>query len=74
MNILSTKEINYSNNENIFLRKKRENDIMIQSVEKDTKYCFDNLKRECTYLVIENFMKFINDKIFFLSDETLYLL
>ena len=45
MNILSTKEINYSNNKNIFLRKKREKDIMIQSVEKDTKYRFDNLKR-----------------------------
>ena len=74
MNILSTKEINYSNNKNIFLRKKREKDIMIQSVEKDTKYRFDNLKRECKLLVIENVMKFINDKIFFLSDETLYLL
>ena len=38
---------------------------MIQSVEKDTKYRFDNLKRECKLLVIENVMKFINDKIFF---------
>ena len=43
--------------------KKREKDIIKQSVEKDTKYRFDNLKRECKHLVIENIMNFINDKI-----------
>ena len=64
INILSTKEINYSNNENLFLSKKREKDIIKQSFEKDTKYRFDNLKRECKHLVVENVMKFINDKIY----------
>ena len=44
--------------------KKREKDIIKQSVEKDTKYRFDNLKRECKHLVIENIMNFINDKIY----------
>ena len=44
--------------------KKREKDIIKKSVEKDTKYRFDNLKRECIHLVIENVMKFINDKIY----------
>ena len=44
--------------------KKREKDIIKQSVEKDIKYRFDNLKRECKHLVIENTMNFINDKIY----------
>ena len=64
INILSTKDINFSYNENSFLMKKREKDIIKQSVEKDTKYRFDNLKRECKHLVIENIMNFINDKIY----------
>ena len=32
--------------------------------EKHTKYSCDNLKRECKHLVIENVMKFINNKIY----------
>ena len=41
--------------QNIFSElSQREKDIMIQSVEKDTKYRFDNLKRKCKLLVIEN--------------------
>ena len=64
MNFMSTKEINYSNDDNIFLNKKREKDIIKQSAEKNTKYRYDNLKRECKHLVIENVLKFINDKIY----------
>ena len=64
MNIMSTKEINYSNNENRLLGNKREKDLIKIAVKKDTKYRYDNLKRECKHLVIENVMKFINDKIY----------
>jgi len=64
LNLITTKEINYSSTENIFINKKRENDIIKHSSEKSTKYRYDNLKRECKHLVIENVMKFINDKIY----------
>ena len=64
LNLITTKEINYSSIENIFINKKRENDIIKHSSEKSTKYRYDNLKRECKHLVIENVMKFINDKIY----------
>ena len=59
-----TRDINVSYNDNKLLGNKREKDIIKQSVEKDNKYRYDNLKRECKHLVIENIMKFINDKIY----------
>lgn len=40
------------------------NDSDKESKKKHTKFSFDNLKRECKHLVIENVLKFINNKIF----------
>ena len=60
----STNEIYfYNNNGNILLNNKRENNNKIKK-PKHTKYSYDNLKRECKHLVIENVMKFINKKIY----------
>ena len=64
ISFIGTRDINVSYNDNKLLGNKREKDIIKQSVEKDNKYRYDNLKRECKHLVIENIMKFINDKIY----------
>ena len=59
----STNEIYFYNNANILLNNKR-NDHNKKQSSKHTKYSYDNLKRECKHLVIENVMKFINNKIY----------
>ena len=59
----STNEIYFYNNANILLNNKR-NDNNKKQNSKHTKYSYDNLKRECKHLVIENVMKFINNKIY----------
>ena len=59
----STNEIYFYNNANILLNNKRNDNNKKQS-SKHTKYSYDNLKRECKHLVIENVMKFINNKIY----------
>ena len=59
----STNEIYFYNNANILLNNKRNDNNKKQS-SKHTKYSYDNLKRECKHLVIENAMKFINNKIY----------
>ena len=59
----STNEIYFYNNANILLNNKRNDNNKKQS-SKHTKYSYDNLKRECKHLVIENIMKFINNKIY----------
>jgi len=64
ISFIGTRDINVSYNENKLLGNKREKDIIRQFAKKDTKYRYDNLKRECKHLVIENIMKFINDKIY----------
>ena len=64
ISFIGTRDINVSYNENKLLGNKREKDIIKHSVEKDTKYRYDNLKRECKHLIIENVMNFINDKIY----------
>jgi hypothetical protein len=61
----STNEIYfYNTNANIFLNNKIKKDNNKKQKPKHTKYSFDNLKRECKHLVIENVMKFINNKIY----------
>lgn len=49
---------------NLLLNKKRENTFIPKLKERHTKYSYDNLKRECKHLVIENVIKFINNKIY----------
>jgi len=46
------------------IKQKRNNFNSIKFREKQTKYSWDNLKRECKHLVVENVMKFINNKIY----------
>ena len=62
----STNEKYLENNINmLLLNKKRKEDFDNKRIrEKHTKYSYDNLKRECKHLVIENIMKFINNKIY----------
>ena len=36
----------------------------MKSNKKHTKFSYDNLKHKCKHLVIENLMKFINEKIY----------
>ncbi len=57
-------EIYFINPSSELLNKKRFNDSYKKSSRKHTKYSYDNLKRECKHLVIENTMKFINNKIY----------
>ena len=57
-------EIYYINPSSKLLNKKRLKDSYKKSSKKHTKYYCDNLKRECKHLVIENVMKFINNKIY----------
>ena len=64
MSLWTTNEINLCNKPNILLNNKRKNDLIKQPNPKHTKYSYDNLKRECKHLVIENVMKFINQKIY----------
>ena len=52
------------NNKFIFIGRKTFNDSDKESKKKHTKFSSDNLKRECKHLVIENVLKFINNKIF----------
>ena len=61
-----TNEKYLENNINmLLLNKKRKEDFDNKRIrEKHTKYSYDNLKRECKHLVIENVMKFINNKIY----------
>ena len=60
----STNERYFINNQNLLLNKKRENDNSPKLKERHTKFSYDNLKRECKHLVIENVIKFINNKIY----------
>ena len=64
MTLDSTNERFFINTSNLLLNKKRENDYNPKSKEKHTKFSYDNLKRECKHLVIENVIKFVNDKIY----------
>ena len=58
-------EENYFNNEeNTLLNNKRKKDSKQKARKPHTKYTYDNLKRECKHLVIENVMIFINKKIY----------
>lgn len=54
-------ELDFSKN---FLNNKTKRETNHNSKIKHTKYSYDNLKRECKHLVIENVMKFINNKIY----------
>ena len=45
------------------LNKKRNNDSEKKPKKPHTKYTYDNLKRKCKHLVIENVKEFINNKI-----------
>jgi hypothetical protein len=58
ISFIGTRDINVSYNENKLLGNKREKDIIRQFAKKDTKYRYDNLKRECKHLVIENMYEF----------------
>ena len=65
MNIYKTKkDLKYSNIPNKLLNNKRKNDDTIKPKTKHTKYSYDNLKRKCKHLVIDNAMEFINKKIY----------
>jgi len=50
--------------QNKFLNNKRDKDITVLKEKKHTKYSYDNLKRKCKHLVIENVLDFINKKIY----------
>ena len=63
MTFNSTNERYFSNNQNSFLKQKRKDSIKKVN-RKHTKYSYDNIKRQCKHLVIENVMKFINNKIY----------
>ena len=52
------------NGQKQFLNKKRNDQLNKRNKNPHTKYCYDNLKRECKHLVIENAMSFVNKKIF----------
>ena len=60
----STSERYFITKQNLLLSQKRENDFNPKLKEKHTKFSYDNLKRECKHLVIENVIKFINNKIY----------
>ena len=64
MTLNSSHERYFSNNCNILLNNKRNHDLNKKLSPRHTKYSYDNLKRECKHLVIENVMKFINNKIY----------
>ena len=64
MTFNTTNERYFINAINALLNKKRENDCTPKYEKKHTKFSYDNLKRECKHLVIENVINFINKKIF----------
>ena len=63
MTFNSTNERYFINAINTLLNKKRENDYNPKFEKKHTKFSYDNLKRECKHLVIENVINFVNKKI-----------
>ena len=54
----------FINNQMQFLNKKRQDKSNKKNKNRHTKYSYDNLKRECKHLVIENVLSFVNRKIF----------
>ena len=53
----------FINNQMQFLNKKRQDKSNKKNKNRHTKYSYDNLKRECKHLVIENVLSFVNRKI-----------
>jgi len=69
MTFNSSGEERYFNNFSTqLLNKKRKNNSNKKGKEKHSKFSFDNLTRECKHLVIENIIKFINEKIYIAYD------
>lgn len=64
MNFYASNDSNCSNNENKLLKNKKARDTQITKEKKHTKFSYDNLKRKCKHLVIENAFDFINNKIY----------
>ena len=64
MNFYASNDSNCSNNENKLLKNKKARDTQITKEKKHTKFSYDNLKRKCKHLVIENVLDFINNKIY----------
>ena len=64
MDLYTTNEFNIPKKDKKLINNKREKNTVEESNRKHTKYSYDNLKRECKHLVIENLMKFINEKIY----------
>ena len=63
MTLFSSEERYFFNEANLLLNNKRKNETRRQIRKPHTKYTYDNLKRKCKHLVIENLIKFINNKI-----------
>ena len=63
MTFNSTNERYFINAINTLLNNKRKNDYNPKFEKKHTKFSYDNLKRECKHLVIENVINFVNKKI-----------
>ena len=67
INLYTINEKN-SPSDKTFLNKKRNNEDDIDDIKqpgkKHTKFSYYNLKHKCKHLVIENLMKFINQKIY----------
>ena len=63
-NIGASNDYNCCNEVNKFLKNKIAKDALILKEKKHTKFSYDNLKRKCKHLVIENVMDFINNKIY----------
>jgi len=64
IDLYTTNEFNIPKKDNKLINNKRGKNAVEESNRKHTKYSYDNLKRECKHLVIENLMKFINEKIY----------
>ena len=62
--LCTTKEKLFHKIPSLLLSKKRANSFNKKEIRKHTKYSYDNIKRQCKHLVIENVMKFINNKIY----------
>lgn len=63
INLYTTNEKNFSFTNILLNKKRKKNDDIRKSKKKHTKFSYDNLKNKCKHLVIENLMKFLNDKI-----------
>ena len=50
--------------ENNLLKNKRKREPEKKAIKTHSKYSYDNLKRKCKHLIIENVMKFVNKKIY----------